>query len=108
MSEAARAPHPHYKQYLVILAVLTVLTALEIGIVYMGLSKGVLVTSLIVLAVVKAALVGLFYMHLISETTVLKLVVALPFTVLAVYAFVLIAEAAWRVLDKAAAAGVAT
>jgi caa(3)-type oxidase subunit IV len=55
-----------------------------------------MVAALIGLAAVKAALVGLFFMHLRRETPVLKLTVAIPLATPAVYALVLIAEAAWR------------
>jgi cytochrome c oxidase subunit 4 len=85
------------KEYWVVFLVLTVLTALEVGVVYVpGISKGLLVSALVLLAVAKAAFVMLFYMHLKHETKVLKLTVMAPFALPALYAFVLIAEAGWR------------
>lgn len=85
------------KEIWVVFLVLTVLTALEVGVVYVpGISKGLLVSALVLLAVAKAAFVMLFYMHLKHETNVLKLTVMLPFALPALYAFVLIAEAGWR------------
>ena len=54
--------------------------------------------GLCALALVKATLVGWFFMHLGHETKPLKLTVAIPMCVPAFYAFVLIAEAAWRLL----------
>ena len=73
------------------------LTALEVGIVYIpGIPKVLLVSALCGLALVKAALVGLYYMHLIDETKILRLSVVIPMAAPAIYAFVLIAEAAWR------------
>jgi caa(3)-type oxidase subunit IV len=89
--------HVNRKEYVVILIVLAVLTALEIAVALMhSIPKGLMVSALVGLALAKAALVGLFYMHLKHETKGLKLTVLLPFAAPALYAFVLIAEAAWR------------
>ena len=90
------AAHVNRKQYLIVFLVLAVLTALEIAAVYLHLGKGTLVTVLVALAVTKAAIVGLFYMHLNHETKVLKASVAIPMSLPALYALVLIAEGAWR------------
>lgn len=91
--------HVNRKEYWVIFGALAVLTALEVGVVYVpGIGKGLLVSALILLAIGKAALVALFYMHLKHETRVLKLTVAIPMAVPAVYAVVLILEGAWRYL----------
>lgn len=91
--------HASPRRYLQIFLILTVLTALEIGLVYVpGLGKGLLVAGLIGLAVVKATLVGLFFMHLGSETRALKLSVLVPLLMPAAFAATLIAEAAWRLL----------
>ena len=89
--------HVNRKQYWVIFVYLLVLTVLEVGVVYIpGIAKPLMVIALLLLAITKAALVGLFYMHLKHETKVLKLTVLLPFAAPALYAFALIAEAAWR------------
>lgn len=89
----------HRKQYWFIFVALGVLTLLEVGVVYVpGIGKTALVTALCLMAVTKAALVGLFYMHLAHETNILKLTVAIPMAIPAFYAFVLIAEAAWRLV----------
>lgn len=89
--------HVNRKQYWTIFVALTVLTLLEVGLVYIpGIGKVLMGIGLCSLAVVKATLVGLFYMHLGHETKPLKLTVAIPMAVPAFYAFVLIAEAAWR------------
>ena len=90
------AAHVNRKSYLIVFLVLAVLTALEIAAVYLHLGKGTLVTVLVALAVTKAAIVGLFYMHLNHETKVLKASVAIPMSLPALYALVLIAEGAWR------------
>jgi caa(3)-type oxidase subunit IV len=111
-AKAARAPHepeekhgaahghghkPDRREYFVIFGVLFVLTVLEVVIAQIpGLSKVLLGTALVGLALAKAACVGLFYMHLKHETRILRVGVAIPLAAPALYAFVLIAEAAWR------------
>jgi caa(3)-type oxidase subunit IV len=89
--------HVDRKEYWKIFVVLGVLTALEIGVVKVpGIGKVPMVSALVLLALTKAATVGLYYMHLKHETRHLKMTVAIPFAAPAVYAFVLISEAAWR------------
>jgi cytochrome c oxidase subunit 4 len=89
--------HVNRKQYWIIFVVLGVLTMLELGVVKMpGIGKNATFVALVALAVTKAAFVGLFYMHLKYETKILKLTIAIPMATPAVYALVLIAEAAWR------------
>ena len=90
-------PHVNRKQYVQVFIVLTVLTALEVGVVYVpDINRVLLVIALVGLALTKAGIVGWFFMHLGHETKALKLTVALPFAAPATYAFVLIAEATWR------------
>jgi cytochrome c oxidase subunit 4 len=85
------------KEYIIVFVALAVLTAVEVAVVYTpGIGKGPMILALIGLALTKASLVGLFYMHLKHETRILKLTVAIPLMTPAVYAVVLIAEAAWR------------
>jgi cytochrome c oxidase subunit IV len=85
------------REYWIIFGVLFALTVLEVGVAQIpGISRGLMALALIGLAVTKAACVGLFYMHLKHETKILKLTVALPFAAPAVYALVLIGDAAWR------------
>jgi caa(3)-type oxidase subunit IV len=80
-----------------VFALLTVLTALEIGVVYVpGIAQGLLVAALVLLALAKAGLVLMQYMHLSAEARGLKLTVLLPFLLPAAFAAVLLAEAAWR------------
>jgi len=94
-------PHGHHapnrKEYWKIFVVLFVLTVIEVAVAQIpGIGKTMLVIALVGLAVTKAACVAFFYMHLKHETRVLRYYVALPFAAPAVYALVLIAEAAWR------------
>src|SRR5688572_9947858 len=91
------APKPHYRQYWLIFGLLAVLTLVEVGVVYLPLSKPVIVTMLVVLALVKAGMVGLYFMHLLHETTILKLMVCVPLALGAIYSVGLIWEAFWRV-----------
>jgi len=75
---------------------LFVLTILEVGVVYLGVPKTPLFVALSGLALVKATLVGLFFMHLKHETKILRRTVAIPMSIPAFYALILIAEGAWR------------
>jgi cytochrome c oxidase subunit IV len=86
----------HRKQYLAIFTILAVLTALEVAVVYTGVAKNLMISALVLMALAKAGLVALYFMHLKYETKVLKMTVFLPFLAPALYAFVLIAESAWR------------
>ncbi len=90
------APHVSRKQYMMVFFVLTVLTAAEVGVVYVGLDRTTLGAILIVMALAKAGFVGWFFMHLNHETKVMKLTVVIPFLFPAIYAFALIADATWR------------
>jgi caa(3)-type oxidase subunit IV len=85
------------RRYFQVFALLTVLTVLELSVVYVpGIAQALLVLTLVLLALAKAGLVLLHFMHLGQETRGLKLTVVVPFLLPAALAFVLIAEAAWR------------
>jgi cytochrome c oxidase subunit IV len=88
--------HVNRKEYWTIFVVLFVLTILEVGVVYMGVPRTPLFIALSSMALVKATCVGLFFMHLKYETRILKLSVAIPMSIPAFYAFILIVEGAWR------------
>jgi caa(3)-type oxidase subunit IV len=91
MSAVARRP------YWVTFAVLAVLTLAEVGVVYIpGIAHGLLVSALVLLALAKAGLVLLVFMHLQGESRGLKWSILSPFLLPALYAVVLVAEAAWR------------
>jgi caa(3)-type oxidase subunit IV len=88
---------PDRREYFVIFGVLFVLTVLEVVVAQIpGISKVLMGTALVGLALAKAACVGLFYMHLKHETRILRVGVAIPLAAPALYAFALIADAAWR------------
>jgi cytochrome c oxidase subunit IV len=87
------------RSYLVVFAILSVLTIAEVGVVKVpGISRAMLISALVLMALAKAGLVLMTYMHLGHESRSLKLMVILPFVLPALYAFVLIAEASWRML----------
>ena len=90
--------HANRKQYFQIFVALAVLTALEVGLVKTGVAKTPMISGLVGLAGVKAALVAWFFMHLGHERRALRYTVAIPLLVPPIYAMVLIAESAWRML----------
>jgi caa(3)-type oxidase subunit IV len=88
--------HVNRKEYWTIFFVLFILTVLEVGVVYLGIAKTPLFIALSGLALVKATCVGLFFMHLKHETPILRRSIAIPMSLPAFYALILIAEGAWR------------
>jgi cytochrome c oxidase subunit IV len=75
---AAEAHHPGAMQYLVIAAVLTILTVLEIGVYYVQALQPVLVPLLIILAICKFVLVAMYYMHLHFDSRVFSVLFIFP------------------------------
>ena len=75
MSSTAHSRH----NYIKIFIILSVLTAVEIGITFLGLPRTVLVSLLVGLAVWKAALVALHFMHLKLEKKTLTIIAIVPF-----------------------------
>ncbi|CAN5881540.1 hypothetical protein BH23GEM9_BH23GEM9_26240 [soil metagenome] len=72
---AAAHPKPNYMGVFVGLAVLTVI---EVGVAFVGLSKTLTILVLILLALWKALLVALYYMHLRYEPARLRWLVLSP------------------------------
>lgn len=66
------------RRYLQVFAWLAVLTALELGVIYMPIAHGAIIFMLVVLAATKAALVALFYMHLAVEKRTLTYIALTP------------------------------
>jgi cytochrome c oxidase subunit 4 len=94
-----RARATRRAQYVVVFAVLGVLTLVELGVARTpGIARVAVVVGLVALALAKAALIALFYMHLRFETRILRLTVLGPLVAPAVYGVVLIAEASAKVL----------
>jgi cytochrome c oxidase subunit 4 len=101
---AAAAAHTgsHSRRpYLVIFGLLFALTILEVivALPQLGLGKLAKGSALVLLALTKAGMVALWFMHLKSEFKVMRWSIILPFAFPALYAFILIAEAAWRLLS---------
>ena len=90
------APTAHRKQYVLVFLALFALTVLEVGIVYVPMSKTLMVAALLGLALAKAWMVGWFFMHLNHETSIMRLTVAIPMLFPALFAFILIAEGIYR------------
>jgi caa(3)-type oxidase subunit IV len=70
--------HSHHN-YIKIFIILSVLTAVEIGVTFFGLPRALLVALLVSLAVWKASLVALHFMHLKIEKKTLMIVAVIPF-----------------------------
>jgi cytochrome c oxidase subunit 4 len=75
---AAGDEHVHNPPYIGIWVALAVLTAIELGVAFLGWSKLTLALILIGLAVWKALLVALYYMHLRWEPNRLRLLAIAP------------------------------
>ncbi len=67
--------HPNY---MAVWAGLAVLTAVEVGVVYLGFSRNLLILTLIALAIWKAVLVAMYFMHLKFEPKAVSVVAASP------------------------------
>ena len=82
---ATDAPQPHAKpNYMGVFAILAVLTAVEVGVAFVGLSRTLTILVLLGLAVWKAVLVALYYMHLRYEPRRLHLLVLSPLILIAI------------------------
>jgi cytochrome c oxidase subunit IV len=62
--------HPTWKTYVVIGAILTVITAIEVAIFYIPALAGIIVPALLILSTAKFLIVVLFYMHLKFDSPV--------------------------------------
>ena len=56
--------HPTPKKYVVIAAILAVITAVEVAVVYFNLATALLITILIIMSAVKFTMVAMYFMHL--------------------------------------------
>jgi cytochrome c oxidase subunit IV len=66
MSDSATAPHPHASvwTYVKVALVLTLVTALEVGVIYIRFLTPIIVPLLLAMSAAKFALVVMFFMHL--------------------------------------------
>jgi len=70
--------HPDNKTYVFIAGVLTVVTAIEFGVLYTPSLAPILVPLLLSLSTAKFALVAMFYMHLKPDHGLFSLIFLLP------------------------------
>ena len=56
--------HPTPKKYVIIAAILAVITAVEVAVVYFNLATAFLITILIIMSAVKFTMVAMYIMHL--------------------------------------------
>lgn len=95
MSTSAAAQN-RTRDYFVMLAVMVALTVLEVGVALVPGHASWTVVLLLGLALAQAVYFALYTMHLSRETVALRRMAAGPGVIAAVYALVLVAEAAWR------------
>ena len=60
----------HFRKYIVIGAILTVITGIEVAVFYIPALAGVLVPVLLVLSLIKFVMVVLYYMHLKEDDAI--------------------------------------
>ncbi|HXV87254.1 MAG TPA: cytochrome C oxidase subunit IV family protein [Gemmatimonadales bacterium] len=92
MTEAKR----HHPNYMSIFVMLTVLTAVELGVAFISqLSRTMLLIILLVLAVWKALLVALYFMHLRFETNRVRILAIAPLPLAVIMVIAVITEYVW-------------
>ena len=80
------------RRYLQVFAWLAILTALELGVIYMPIPHLAIGLMLVVLAGTKAALVALFYMHLSLEKRTLTYIALTPAVLCVLLVFALLPD----------------
>lgn len=78
--------------YMLVFAALTVLTIVEIGVVFVPISKIVVGIMLILLALAKASLVALYFMHLRYEKMALGIIAFTPLILCSLLIFSLLPD----------------
>jgi cytochrome c oxidase subunit 4 len=63
---------------MLVFGMLALLTGIELGVAFIGLSRGMTIIALILLAIWKALLVALYYMHLRYEPRRVHILVLSP------------------------------
>ncbi len=64
--------------YIAVFAWLAILTVIEVGVIYVPISKLMIAAALVLLASVKAALVAIYFMHLKFEKVVIWWIAVIP------------------------------
>lgn len=82
-AQHAGQAHASTKTYLVIAAILTVITIIEVGVFYMPAMHAILPPTLLILSAAKFALVVGFYMHLRYDHNLFRAVFVLPLLIAA-------------------------
>lgn len=90
-SRASHEGHPE-PNYLGIIIVLAVLTATEIGVIFLPIAKLMIGILLVGLALSKAMMVAMYFMHLKFEKTTLALIAATPLLLCALLMFALLPD----------------
>ena len=90
-THTARHSHPE-PNYLAVILVLTVLTAVEIAVTYTPLPRLSIGVLLVGLALTKACMVAMFFMHLKFEKTTLALIAATPLFLCTMLVFALLPD----------------
>ncbi len=85
------AEHKH-PNYMAIFYYLAILTAIELGVIFLPISKVIIAVLLCVFAVWKAALVAMYFMHLKLETRTLGLIAVTPLVIATLLVFVLLPD----------------
>ena len=80
------------RRYIQVFVWLTVLTGLELGVIYLPLTKLTIGLMLVMLAVSKAALVAAFFMHLANETRTLTWIAMTPAILCVLLVFALLPD----------------
>ncbi len=83
--------HPGNREYVGRAAILAAITAIEVGLFYIDLAKGLVITLLLVLSIVKFTLVVLFFMHLKFDSKLFSWFFAGGLTVAMLAFFVMLA-----------------
>jgi len=78
--------------YFIIIVLLAVLTAVEVGVVFLPLQKLMVGIMLVGLALTKAMMVALYFMHLKFEKTTLALIAVTPLILCTLLMFALLPD----------------
>jgi cytochrome c oxidase subunit IV len=89
---ATPPPEKPHANYILVFVMLAVLTAIELGVAFVGLSRTMTIVALILLALWKALLVALYYMHLRYEPKRVHMLVLTPIPLILILLFAVLTE----------------
>ena len=92
MADSSTHARPNYIGIFIALAVLT---GLELGVAFIGLSKTAVLVILILMAVWKALLVALYFMHLKYENNRVRILAFAPLPLAVIMIAAVITEYVW-------------